>query len=119
SGLHDVQQAAKVWMHAQKSQSASSVHASLALAVGMPEIRISMDDFDARLDELNLPNGMLHLTSGALSPHDPGHMHTKVAGVAYDPSATCPRWLRFIAQTFGDDPKVIEYVQRLCGYFLS
>jgi putative DNA primase/helicase len=48
---------------------------------------------------------------------------TQVAPVTFDPSATCPRWLKFLAETFPDEngPKqdVIDFLRRAVGYTLT
>jgi putative DNA primase/helicase len=59
------------------------------------------------------------LRSGQLRPHRPSDLLTKLAPVAFDNGATCPRWERFVGQLLGGDRSVVGYVQRLIGYSLT
>ncbi len=39
--------------------------------------------------------------------------------IDYDPEATCPQFDRFLMETFSGSVRLIDYVKRLVGYFLS
>lgn len=45
---------------------------------------------------LNCANGMLDLRTGELHPHDPKHLSALQISVAWDPAATCPRYLAWL-----------------------
>ncbi len=63
------------------------------------------------LDKLNLKNGLLYLETRELKPHSPTYTTTVQLPVAYDPSATCPNWLRFATDWFGESgPTLIAEV---------
>lgn len=67
-------------------------------------------------------NGVLDLRTGVLRDGKPGDEITLQAGVAYDPDATCPRWLQFLGEIFAglaDTDAVIEFVRQFCGYLLT
>lgn len=49
-------------------------------------------DFDADLDMLNCPNGVVDLRTGVLTPHDPDALMTKMAGVDFVKDARHPDW---------------------------
>jgi P4 family phage/plasmid primase-like protien len=68
---------------------------------------------------LNCLNGTVDLRTGALRPHDPTDLLTKLAGVAYDPAAACPRWEQFLLEIFDGDTDLVGFVQRALGYSLS
>lgn len=40
-------------------------------------------------------------------------------GAAYDPEATCPRWVQFIDEIFNGNAELIAYIQRAIGYCLT
>jgi putative DNA primase/helicase len=41
---------------------------------------------------------------------------TKMIPYNYNPRAACPRFEKFLLETFNDNPALIEYVKRLAGY---
>lgn len=67
---------------------------------------------------LGTPGGTVDLRTGALRPASPDDGITKVTSVAPDGSG-CPRWLRFLAETTGDDGDLIRFLQQWCGYCLT
>lgn len=52
---------------------------------------------------LNLPNGLLDMTTGVLHPHSPEHLSLTQLAVPLDLSATCPVYDRWITETIGED----------------
>jgi putative DNA primase/helicase len=46
-------------------------------------------------------------------------MLTKAVGYDFDPSAPCPRWIRFLDEVFAGDRDLIGFVQRAVGYSLT
>ncbi|GAB2660705.1 phage/plasmid primase, P4 family [Arenimonas aestuarii] len=82
-------------------------------------LRVHSGELDCYTDSLITPNGTVDLRTGILTPPDPALYSTHCAGVEFDPSALAPRWNAFLGQVFGSDPQLIDYVQRLAGYFLT
>lgn len=76
-------------------------------------------DFDKKTNLFNVLNGTLDLDTGILRPHIPDDLITKVAGTAYDPSATCDRWIQHINEVTEGDPKLAEYIQKAFGLALD
>ena len=37
----------------------------------------------------------------------------------YDPTATCPRWIRFLEEVFNTQRDLIDWVQRFVGYSIT
>jgi putative DNA primase/helicase len=68
---------------------------------------------------LALANGLLHLPTGILHPSTPDFFGLSASGVEFDPTATSPLWLTFLAQLFGDDVGAIEALQEWFGYVLA
>ncbi len=103
---------------AVKSGNHGSCMAMLAQAAAYCR-RVS-DDFDADPYKFNAENGTLLLGGRdiKLKAHDRYDRITRLAGVAYDPDAPCPRWRRFIDEAMPDVPTQI-FLQRWLGYCLS
>jgi putative DNA primase/helicase len=94
------------------------IDAAAALAKSEPGVEASAGAFDANLYAINCQNGILDLQTMALRPHDPGAMMTKLAPVIFDPSAKCPRWLRFVSEVMPGDDEMVGYLQRSLGLAL-
>ena len=99
----------------QKAQSTSAREHMVKAARG--KLAISHHDLDQHPILLNTPTGTVdlqHPEAGA-RPHDPGDLLTQVTGAAYDPTATCPRFDRFLREVLPDEQDR-AYLQRLVGY---
>ena len=68
---------------------------------------------------MNCANGTLDLRTGKLRQHDQADYIAKVCPVAFDASATCPTWRKFLAEIFNGSEALVEYSQRLVGYWLT
>lgn len=80
-------------------------------------VKFSQFDKDPYL--INCLNGTLDLKSGVFSPHNPSDLLTKMAGVKYDPNATCRRWVQFVDEVTMGDKQLAIYLQKALGYALS
>ena len=58
---------------------------------------------------INVGNGLLDWKTGVLWKHDHNHLSSIQIPVTYDPSATCPKWDRFVDQVFSSDCRVLAY----------
>jgi len=83
----------------------------------MSVLAIRVDELDADPALLNTLGGVVDLQSGALMPHEPGRLLTKLTRCS--PGGLAPRWQQFLVEAFGDDPALLAYVQRMVGYFLT
>lgn len=101
-----------------RSQSATSIRSMIHLAKSELGITVSAKEFDTKLDELNTPTGVVNLTTGEMRASDRLDYLTKRTSIGFDPSAECPRWLKFLDEIF-DDPDLVAFVQRLCGYIAT
>lgn len=90
----------------------------LQMASTDPAISIVPDDLDADPDLFALENGTLDLRTLALRPHRREDLITKLAGVAFDPAAACPRWEAHLRLIFAGDEGYIRSLQELLGYAL-
>lgn len=91
-----------------------------ALKLAQPDLAVSPDELDADRDSLNVLNGVLHLPTGTLRPHNPAEMMTKLAPVKFDLLAQCPRFEQFLARILGEHGAAsaaeMERAQRLKAY---
>jgi len=108
----------KMQILATRAQSERCISAALKLAESDPAVAVSAEQFDDDPDLFNVANGVVHLPSGQLLPHDPKRLLWKQSPVHYDPFATCPLFLLFMEQISCGDPDWIDYMQRLLGYIL-
>jgi len=84
-----------------------------------PRLAVNLTDFDADPMQLCVENGVIDLATGKLLDPEPSMHHSKMAGVAYDAHANCPRFMQFLKDIFPDDPELLEYVQKVAGYTLT
>ena len=67
-------------------------------------------------------NGTLDINTLELIPYSPDHFLRTGLPIAYDPGATCPRFLAFLHAVFRDDAdkdERIAFLQQWMGYMLS
>ncbi|WP_083838494.1 DNA primase family protein [Solidesulfovibrio carbinoliphilus] len=104
--------------HTLSSESRASLGNMLALAKSHPALAAVPEMFDADPWLLNLPNGTMDLKQQTFRSHAREDMLTKVAGVAYDPTSTCPLWLAFLVTIMAGNQALIGFLQRFAGYTL-
>lgn len=106
----------KYALHAQTTRGLDAMLRELQAVQGVPA---SINDFDQHPDLLAVRNGVVDLRTGELKPHDPNLLISRRIDVDYEPDAACPRWERFLAEVFPDDPDMPGYMQRLVGYGIT
>ncbi|MBO0778662.1 MAG: hypothetical protein J2P37_07515, partial [Ktedonobacteraceae bacterium] len=89
------------------------------LASQDPSVQAEPTDFDRHPFLLTVENGTLDLRTDKLSPHDPEHLITRCAPVAYNQEARSPRWASFIEACLDNDPEYRRYLQVAIGYSLT
>src|SRR5512135_3318320 len=104
---------------ALKSEAKRQIDALIGLAWSEPGVPVEPGQLNTDPMLLNVANGTLDLRTGALRPHRPEDLITKLAPVAYDPEAACPRWDAFLRRILDDDADLIRFVQRALGYALT
>ena len=102
--------------HFQRSLSRKGVEAAVALARTDPAVVAPAARLDAVAHQLCTPGGVVDLRTGELAASSPADLHTRSTAVAPDAAHPTPRWAKFLADTYGGDPELIGYVQRLAGY---
>jgi putative DNA primase/helicase len=88
------------------------------LARSEPGIPVVPDELDADRWSLNLLNGTLDLRTGRLRPHLREDRITKLAPVAHEPEAECPRWDAFLRKVV-PHAEDRAFLQRAVGYSLT
>ena len=109
----------KVANWAKNTENRQRLVAMIELAKSNREIAIGPEDMDADDSLLNVTNGTVDLRTGELLPHDPDRLITRLAPVHYDPDASFPVWDDFLADSTGNDPAFLAYLQRCAGYSLT
>lgn len=79
----------------------------------------TVDQWDVDPMLLNTPQGVVHLKTGFLRPHDPQDCLTRITSVAPDRTASAPTWAAFLRRVTGADAELVGYLKRLCGYMLT
>jgi putative DNA primase/helicase len=105
--------------HALRSESHRQMKAMLDLAASDPRISVKAEAFDADPWLFNVQNGTIDLRRGELRSHRREDLMTKVAPVAFDPDAMCPRWETFLQEIYNGDRDLIRFDQKATGYTMS
>ncbi len=112
-------------MRAQKASecralaSAKTVNAIINLAASDPRIALAADRLDADAFALNTPEGVVDLRTGTLRPRRVIDYVTQCARVSPSTVDAAPTWQRFLLDVFCGDAELIEFIQRVAGYFLT
>jgi putative DNA primase/helicase len=102
----------------QKLGAAATISAVEKLASRSPALAITGDELDADLHLLGTPDGVIDLRTAEMLEDIGEALITKSTAVA--PANGKPeRWLRFLNETTGGDPELVDYLQRLVGYGLT
>jgi len=83
---------AKVVTFIKSTNQTNKIKSFLDLAAVDQSIVCPVEELNSDLRLLNVVNGTIDLTTGALRPHNPADRITQLANVVYDPDALCPRW---------------------------
>lgn len=104
---------------AEAAQTNHALNSILEIAASLQGIASRVDEFDARPELLNMPNGTLDLNSGELLPHDAGHKLTKITRGSFDPAAPAKSdlWDTFLDEVL-PDPEVQRYWKQVHGIAL-
>lgn len=105
--------------HALGSEKSERIRAAISMSQSEAGVAVQHDALDADPWLLAVANGVIDLTTGKLRPHSRQDLITRAAHTKFDPQATCPRWVKFLTETFSDDQDLIAFIQKAFGYSLS
>jgi putative DNA primase/helicase len=100
-------------------ESEARIRHLLDLAGSHPRLAIEGTEWDWNGWTLGVTNGIADLRTATLRPSTPEDRVTRVAAVAFDPAATCPKWDRFVMEICNDDADLAAFLQRSTGYALT
>ena len=113
----EIVQAFRDWSLA--SESRPKIDDALKLARSDRSIAVTPKEFDRDPWAFNVRNGTIDLRTGLLRPHERRDLISKMAGVAFDPDAKCPKFEAFILRIAGGDAELAAYLCRAAGYAMT
>jgi putative DNA primase/helicase len=102
-----------------RSESVYRINAMLSLAKAEPPLADDGANWDANPLLLGVANGIVDLRTGKLREARPEDRMTLRSPVAFDPTAKCPRFERFIGEIFNGDTELVTFIRRAVGYTLT
>ena len=117
--IEDTEKHRKEVAWALESEQTYAVKACLAQAIANESLADSGEGWDSDPFLIAVLNGVVDLRTGKLRPGNPRDRITMRSPVAFDPSATCPRWGRFLREVFNHDEDLVAYIQLAVGYCLT
>lgn len=112
----DLQQAIR-WQ--KTSEANARIKSLLDIASQLEGLSASQDAFDTNPHLINFTNGTMDLKKGEFREARASDKITRLAGCAWDPEATAPRFDQFIKEIVGEDENDAHYLKKLTGYILS
>ena len=104
------------------SQSEKTIKATVSLYKDIPENRLPLQIIDGNQFMVGLDNArqIINLKTGEIRPAKRSDYITKSLNIReVGQAAKAQRWLQFLFEVFGNDPELIGWLQRLCGYILT
>ncbi len=83
------------------------------------QLSIGVDKLDANPNLIGLKTDVYDISTDSIRPATGEDLVIKSLGACHDKHATCPRWEEFILVAMQNDKKMVDYLQRLVGYFLT
>jgi putative DNA primase/helicase len=116
----EAERRACAWLgHAVKSQTRRGLDAIEVLARDEEPLLLDATTLDADPWLLNCLNGTLDLRTGELRDHRVADHLSKLTPIAFEPEASCPRWVQFLLEVMNGRPEMVEYLHRAVGWTLT
>lgn len=119
SPVHAKRQAGIRRTSVQKLETIGNINGIRNMAERDRSLHVGADEVDVFSSLLGAPNGIINLKTGEICPFQPNFLVTQRVKPTYEPQATCPRWIQFLKEVFGQDSDVLDYIQKLVGYTLT
>ena len=113
----DIQKTMVEW--AKKSAELKRLNAMITIGASDDRIRIKMSQMNQHPDWLNARNCTINLQTGETWEHRREDLLTTLTDIDYDPTATAPRWEKFLEEIFAEDKDLIAFIHRATGYTLT
>ncbi len=112
-----IERAGKAAEFAASSQNATRLKNALELLSA--HLGVQHEAFDADPVVINTPSGVIDPRTGAIEPHAPSQMLTRIAKQEYDAAAICPTWEDTFEKVFFTSPEYRAFVRLVIGYMFS
>jgi P4 family phage/plasmid primase-like protien len=106
----------------RSSQTEKTIKATVSLYKDIPENRVPLQLIDGNQFMVGLDNArqVINLKTGEVRPAERSDYITKSLNIReVGEVVKAERWLQFLFEVFGNDPELIDWLQRLCGYILT
>jgi len=117
--IHDDDERQRYLRFVMQCETRAKIESIVTLAGTEPEIAVRPEIFDADPWVLNCLDGTIDLKTGFLRPHHRQDYCMKLAPVAYDANATCPRFDQFMQEVFSSNQEMIAFCDRAIGHALT
>ena len=106
--------------HAGRSAMLQKLNAAIILAQSLPQVASSVAELDSDDWLAACSNGVtVNLHTGVARDSALDDLITMRLGVAYDSSADCPEFKKFISWAMGNDVAMVQFLQMVFGVSLS
>jgi putative DNA primase/helicase len=102
-----------------RGESRNRITNTLAIARSVPPLADTGEHWDEDPFLLGVQNGVVDLRTGTFRKATPDDRVTMRVRAAYDRDATCPLWLKTLADIFPAASEMIAFVQRALGYSIT
>jgi putative DNA primase/helicase len=82
-------------------------------------IVVDGNHWDADVDIIGTPSGVVNLKTGETFDPDPNNFITRTVAVDPANATLCPRWFAFLNQITGNDAALKQFLQQWAGYCLT
>ena len=82
------------------------------------QIQSDIKDLNANPYIINVKNGLYNVLEDTLTEHNPDYYSTVQLNVAYNETAECPMFMKFLEESMGGDMGQISLIHEMLGYFL-
>ncbi len=115
----------------QQQQAISSLHKLSKRKTLLEDARsiypFSTEELDTDPFIFNTKNFTIDLRTGDCKPHSPSDLLAQVADVEYDPTATCPQFMKFLSEILSEPTdtgyeerlNLVDFMQQSFGYALT